>query len=273
MDLLEQLARVATPTENFWGAVLAIGASFLVLAVAWMMVQAAQASSGWKRRLYWLLVQIPILLAVTTAVLIYAKRRESGAAFLATLGSMVLLFLVVLLVSVRRWPLSRRPMLLFVAGVLLTATPVAYTRLVEPIVLRHFRPPYVAEVGGEVHVTLTGIPSYDYAKLPRFREAAVLQMANTDVTDDTLKLIRGFTGLKELDLTNTAITDAGLADLHYCPRLEVLRLRNTKVSDAGFRAHLFERDSLKSIDARETGVSSKTLRDWKARQEGRTFLK
>jgi hypothetical protein len=270
---LEELVRIATPTENFWGWVLVVGASFLMLALAWMMVLTMHASAGWKRRLYWLLFLIPFLLAGSTAVLIYAKRDESGLAFLATLGSMAVLLLVVLLVSLRRWPLSRWPLRLLLAGILFTASPFAYTRLVEPIVLRHFRPPYVAEVNGEIHVTLTGIPNYDYAKLPRFQEAAVLQMANPDVTDETLKLLQGFTLLKELDLNDTAITDAGLAELEHCPRLETLRLKNTRITDAGFRAHLLDRDSLREIDVRETEVKSRTLRDWKMKKDGRKFLK
>jgi hypothetical protein len=273
MDFLEELVRVAAPTENFWGWVLAAGASLLVLALVWMMVQTARASAGWKRRLYQLLFLTPFLLAGTTALLIYAGRDESGLAFLATLASLAVLLVVVLLVSLRRRPLSRWPLRLFVTGVLLTAAPFAYTHLVEPIVFRYFRPPYVANVNGEVHVTLTGIPKYDYTKLPRFQEAAVLQMANPDVTDETLKLLRGFANLKELDLNDTAVTDAGLEELRHCPRLETLRLKNTGITDAGFRAHLLDRDGLMEIDARQTQVKSRTLRDWKKQKEGRKFLK
>jgi hypothetical protein len=273
MDFLEEFVRVASPTENFWGWVLLVGASFLVLALGWMMVQTAHASTGWKRRVYGLLFLLPFLLAGTTALLIYAKRDESGLAFLATLGSLALFLLVVLLVSLRRWPLSRWPLRLLLAGILVTASPFAYTQLVEPTILRHFRPPYVAEVNGEVHVTLTGIPNYDYARLSRFQDAAVLQMANLDVTDETLKLLRGFTQLKELDLNDTAITDAGLAELQHCPRLETLRLKHTRITDAGFRAYLLDRDSLQEIDVRETEVKSRTLRDWKMQKDGRKFLK
>jgi hypothetical protein len=273
VDFLEEFVRVATPTENFWGWVLGVGASFLVVGLLWMMVQTVRASTGWKRGLCRLLFLIPFFLAGTTAFLIYLKRDESGLAFLTTLGSVALLLLVVLLVSFRRWPLSRWPLRLFVAGILLSAAPFAYTHLLEPIIFRYFRPPYVAEVNGETHVTLTGIPNYDYAKLTRFQDAAVLQMANPDVTDETLKILRDFKQLKELDLNDTAITDEGLAELRHCARLESLRLKNTKITDAGFRAHLFDRDSLKEIDVRETQVKSKTLRDWKMQKEGRKFLK
>jgi hypothetical protein len=273
MEFLEEFVRVATPTENFWGWVLGVGASFLVLALLWMMVQAVHASTGWKRGLCWLLFLIPLLLAGTTAFLIYEKREESGLAFLTTLGSVAFLLLVVLLVSLRRWPLSRWPLRLFLTGILLCATPFAYTHLIEPIVFRYFRPPYVAEVNGETHVTLTGIQNYDYAKLTRFQDAAVLQMANPDVTDETLKLLSAFKRLKELDLNDTAISDLGLAELRNCPRLESLRVKNTKITDAGFRAHLLELDSLMEIDVRETQVQSKTLRAWKMQKEGRKFLK
>jgi hypothetical protein len=273
VDFLEEFVRIATPTENFWGWVLAVGASFLVLALLWMMVQTAHASIGWKRRLYHLVLLIPFLLAGTTAFLIYAKREESGLALLATLGSVAFLLVVVLFVSLRSWPLSRWPLRLFLAGILLGAAPFAYTHLIEPVIFRYFRPPYISEVNGEIHVTLTGIPNYDYAKLTRFQDAAVLQMANPDVTDETLKMLRAFTKLKELDLNDTAITDAGLAELRHCPRLESLRLKNTKITDAGFRAHLMGQGTLKDIDVRETPVTSKTLREWKMQKEGRKFLK
>jgi hypothetical protein len=273
MEFLEEFVRVATPTENFWGWVLVAGASCLVLALIWMMVQTVRASSGWKRGVCWVFFLIPFILAGTTGGLIYAGRDESGLAFLATLGSVTVALLVVLLVSLVRWPLSRWPLGLFLVGILLCASPFVYTHLVEPIVFRYFRPPYVAEVDGETHVTLTGIPNYDYTKLSRFQDADVLQMANPDVTDETLKLLRGFTQLKELDLNDTAITDTGLAELRHCEHLETLRLKNTKITDAGFRAQLLDRDSLREIDVRETEVKSKTLREWKTHKEGRKFLK
>jgi hypothetical protein len=212
VDFLEEFVRVATPSESFWGWVLIVGASFLVLALLWMMVQTAHASTGWKRGLCWLFFLIPFLLAGATAFLIYTQREESGLAFLTTLGSVALLLLVVLVVSLRRWPLSRWPLGLLLAGILLSATPFAYTHLLEPIIFHYLRPPYVAEVNGEIHVTITGIPNYDYAKLTRFQDAAVLQMANPDVTDETLKMLRDFKLLKELDLNDTAITDTGLAN-------------------------------------------------------------
>jgi hypothetical protein len=272
VEKLEEFVRVATPSESFWGWVLAVGAFLLVVALLWLTVQTAHASTGWRRRLYQLIILIPFLLAAATAILIYTKREESGIALLITVGSVAFTLLVVLFVSLKNWPLSRWPLRLFLGGILLGAAPFAYTHLIEPVIFHYFRPPYIAEVNGEIHVTLTGIPNYDYAKLTRFQDAAVLQMANADVTDDTLKLLSGFKQLKELDLNDTSITDAGLAELRNCPRLESLRLKNTKITDAGFRAHLLALDSLKEIDVRQTPVKSKTLRDWKMQKEGRKFL-
>src|SRR5262245_25027909 len=99
MELLEEFVRVATPTENFWGWVLLVGAIFMVLALLWMMVQIARASTGLARGLFGLLFAIPFLLVGTTAFLIYAERDESGIALLATLGSVAVLLVVVLAVS------------------------------------------------------------------------------------------------------------------------------------------------------------------------------
>src|SRR5947209_6559084 len=80
VDFLEEFVRVATSTESFWGWVLVVGTSVLVLALLWMMVQTAHPATGWKRGLYWLLLLIPCLLAGTTAFLIYAKREDSAPA-------------------------------------------------------------------------------------------------------------------------------------------------------------------------------------------------
>jgi hypothetical protein len=273
VNFLEEVVRLATPTESVLAWVLIAGALFILLSLLWMTVQIANANSGWKRRLCHLLFLIPFLLAGATALLIYLKRDESGIAFLATVASAALLLLVVLVGSVLRWPLSRWPVRLFVVGILLAATPFAYTHLIEPIVFHFVRPPYVAEVNGETHVTLTGIANYDYAKLVRFQDAVVLQMANPEVTDETLKKLANFKQLKELDLNDTAITDAGLAELRNCPRLEKLRLKGTKITDAGFHTYLMDRENLMEIDMRDTVVASKTLRDWKKQKEDRKYLK
>lgn len=70
-------------------------------------------------------------------------------------------------------------------------------------------------------------------------------MANPDVTDATLELIRGTSKLRELDLNDTPVTDAGLASLEDLPSLTML--------------HLSGKESLLSFDLRGTKVSSKTI--------------
>lgn len=122
--------------------------------------------------------------------------------------------------------------------------------------------PYSAKVDGELHLTLTGWDQHDYRVLSTHMEVAVLQMANADVTDETLKLLEGMPNLKELDVANSAITDAGLASLTALP-LERLNLANCAISDAGFSTYLASSPSLKMIDVRGTAVTSEAIRNWR----------
>jgi hypothetical protein len=131
-------------------------------------------------------------------------------------------------------------------------------------------------VDGALHITVTGWDESveDYAVLATKRETIVLQMANPDVTDDTLQYLAEMSQLEELDLNDTQITDAGLATLARLPRLRVLRLRGTKVTDQGFQNHLAGMSSLHEVDARETEIASKSLRQWKNGQKDvRRYLK
>ena len=90
---------------------------------------------------------------------------------------------------------------------------------------------------GELHVTLTGWDRHR-PSTPAFcagPAVVVLQMANPDVTDDTLDYLSGMAQLRELDLNDTAVTDAGLAKLARLGTLQSLRLKDTAITDAGFR--------------------------------------
>lgn len=138
-------------------------------------------------------------------------------------------------------------------------------------------------VNGERHVTLTGwngvasVPlpwaqnnpesgvelETSYAILKNMPDIVVLQMANPDVTDETLDYLAGMDKLEELDLNDTQVTDEGLKKLSNLPKLRVLRIRKTPVTDQGFRDHMFEKPTLLEVDARETAIASKTLRAWK----------
>lgn len=129
-------------------------------------------------------------------------------------------------------------------------------------------------VDGERHIALTDWDGDDYEILTAKPDTVVLQMANPNVTDQTLDYLQAMTGLRELDLNYTQVTDEGLRTLSQLPRLRILRLRKTRVTDQGFRDYFGDKDSLLEVDLRETTVASKTLRDWKnKKKDTRKYLK
>jgi hypothetical protein len=163
------------------------------------------------------------------------------------------------------WPFS----VILLAGVLVAA-PYA-TNYYE----RHFVPlkPYEQFVDGELRITLTGLKEFEYASLRENPQIVVLQMANSDVDDQTLENLQEMDHLVELDLNDTQITDQGLAILAALPRLKTLRIARTKITDAGFRLHLFSKESLIHLDLTGTEVKGKTKRDWKKqRPEDREYV-
>lgn len=168
---------------------------------------------------------------------------------------------------VRRPRTSLVPALFMFAGVLMAAGPPVINRL-RPVDLG----PLERQVGGELHLTLTGWDRHDYAVLSRKPETVVLQMANPDVGDATLAFLSRMDRLRELDLNGSAVTDAGLKALRGLPRLETLRLRDTKVSDAGFRESLVPMETLRQLDLRGTNVSRDAAREWSAAKPGRRVL-
>lgn len=166
---------------------------------------------------------------------------------------------------------ARWPFLVMFLGVLLLAIP-----YVLNLVNRYFidLEPFEQVVAGERHVTLTGWARKDYDATIRKRpDVVVLQMANADVTDETLKSLEGLDRLKELDLSKSAITDEGLAILAQLPALESLRLSDTAITDEGFHEHLMGLKKLKELDLRRTEVKSSTVRDWKKDRPERKALK
>jgi hypothetical protein len=168
---------------------------------------------------------------------------------------------------------SRRvvaPLLLLVVGAAVAAAPFVVTRYVQPLLPRHA---WEKNVDGELHVTLTGLTNFDYGGLQGRTEISVLQMANPDVTDQTLENLRGHPLLRELDINNSQVTDAGLAVLPSLPMLKTLRIAKTKVTDDGFTQNLAGLESLMELDARETEIKSPTLRKWKNAKDGRNYLK
>lgn len=127
-------------------------------------------------------------------------------------------------------------------------------------------------VDGQQHVVLTGWSKDDYAILEYLPETVVLEMANPDVTDETLKHLAAMSRLQELSLNESQVTDAGLKLLAQLPKLQQLRLRNTRITDAGFRESLMPLELLRNVDVTGTAVKSNTLREWKKQQPGRDYL-
>jgi hypothetical protein len=176
-----------------------------------------------------------------------------------TWGVLVLLVPPAALVfGARHWRRSRVPLGLFLAGLLIAASPAVYTRL-APIDLG----PRVTVVDGERHITLTGWDRRDYAALRQWPDVVVLQMANADVTDDTLKLLNGFNRLRELDISDSQVTDAGLAVVATLPELTTLRLKNCRISDAGFREHLLPHPKLVRLELTGTQVAPEVVQEWR----------
>lgn len=128
-------------------------------------------------------------------------------------------------------------------------------------------------VDGQRHVTLTGWDRKDYSILKLKPDIVVLQMANPDVTDQTLEALRGMQALQELDLNGTQLTDTGLRVLKDLPVLSDLRLARTKITDQGFHDALFSKSSLMKLDLRETQVSRETVDAWRDAKPGRRVLK
>jgi hypothetical protein len=176
------------------------------------------------------------------------------------------LALVHVLVAFRR---AWAPALVLLVGAVLVATP----RTVSYFEKRYIDlGPRIKDVDGEKHVTLTGWDKTDYSFLEYHPETVVLQMANADVTDETLHYLEGMKGLRELDLSDTRVTDEGLKVLRQLPALRELRLRSTAVTDEGFRASLAPMESLRKVDVKETKVKGGTLRSWKNKNPDREYL-
>lgn len=187
-------------------------------------------------------------------------------------GLATLLFAPVgLLFACFHWKRASHPAFLFVIGFVAVAGTYTVSRvLANNVDLGKWE----QRVDGQIHLTLTGWDRKDYSFLRTRRDIVVLQMANPDVTDDTVALLEGSKMLKELDLNDTAITDKSLPILATIPNLRTLRLRGTKISDKAFREYLLGRESLSELDLRETEVASKTAREWKkSAPESRSYLK
>lgn len=159
--------------------------------------------------------------------------------------------------TIRHWPRTKPPAIVVVFGLVLMSIPPAYTRFIPVDLGEHDQ-----IVAGERHLTLTGWNKTDYSVLAARPDTVVLQMANGDVTDDTLRYLGSLQNLRELDLSDTKVTDAGLERLKENTKLESLRLARTGVSDAGFDSVLDKLPALKQLDVAGSKITPDRAQKW-----------
>lgn len=158
----------------------------------------------------------------------------------------------------KHWPRAKAPLGVVLAGLLISAAPAIYTHVASVDL-----GPHVSQVEGETHITLTGWDQHNYSALRQWPDVVVLQMANADVTDETLHLLAGAAKLKELDVSDSQVTDAGLAVVSELPALEILRVKNCRVTDAGFRDYLLPHPKLLRLELTGTQVTPEMVREWR----------
>jgi hypothetical protein len=169
---------------------------------------------------------------------------------------------------VRHFRRSLAPLVVMLLGLVVGATPFGIVYYYA-----HYVPlgPREKIVEGERHLTLTGWDRSDYILLLSRPDTVVLQMANPDVTDDTLLYLRDMKQLRELDLANTQVSDAGLKVLGELPELQKVLLSKTRVTQAGFRERVLPLDGLKEIHVRGLKIPRSLLVEWKKKQPGRRY--
>lgn len=181
-------------------------------------------------------------------------------------------FLAVLIRGPRRtfW----KPLLLLLLGATIAATPAIISQNMAVDLGPRDKMVRNTTTGTEErHVTLTGWDGETYSVLKSRQDAVVLQMANKDVTDQSLEYLAGMTKLRRLDLNDAQITDAGLKIIAGLSSLEELRIRGAKITDAGFREHMMPMDGLLRLNVQSTGLSADVVDEWKTKVKGRRVQK
>ena len=172
---------------------------------------------------------------------------------------------------------SRKPAWIMILGWVLLATAFGTNRLLPRLLPRG---PHENIVDGQLHLTLTGWNGKNYDLLRYRQNAVVLQMANPDVTDETVKLLlpdplvgdEGMKDLIELDLGHSRVTDQGLIYLQSLPKLAKLKINDTKITPEGVKAFLNTKTGMLEIDVRGLQVDNDFLWEWKQAKEGRQVV-
>ena len=154
-----------------------------------------------------------------------------------------------------------RPLVMILAGLLVGAVPFAISHGLELLMGLGERERIIA---GERHLVLTGWDRPDYSILNSRTDVVVLEMANPNVDDETLKLLVPLTKLRELTLNDSVISDAGLQFLRQLPALESLRIARTKITKDGIVEFLADPPAkLKELDVSGNSIPASALRKWK----------
>jgi hypothetical protein len=154
-----------------------------------------------------------------------------------------------------------RPLVLILAGLLTGAVPFAFGHGLELLMGLGERERIIA---GERHLVLTGWDRPDYSILNSRTDVVVLEMANPNVDDETLKLLLPLTNLRELTLNDSVISDAGLQFFRQLPALESLRIARTKITKDGIVEFLADPPAkLKELDVSGNSIPASALRKWK----------
>lgn len=162
---------------------------------------------------------------------------------------------------------ANAPVRVCLAGVVLAASPAIYTRLV-PIDLGERE----KIVDGELHLTLTGWDQKDYSVIEKKANAIVLQMANEDVTDETMQYVTAAEQLRELDISFSQVGDVGIAAVDELPKLQRLHAQQTNITDEGFQKHLANHPKLTEMNLMGTKISPEVIQTWMGAEPGRMAL-
>ena len=92
-----------------------------------------------------------------------------------------------------------------------------------------------------------------------FVHTQMLDLGESEITDDDLRRLADFVGLEILMLPETAITDAGLESLENCSKLKILFLHETGISDAGL-VHLEGLANLTYVSVEATSVTGEGVK-------------
>jgi hypothetical protein len=234
-----------------------------------------------------LLTGLALLLVGWAALVVKAFRQSAGWGLLCLIPPLFLFF--ILLRPRKAW----LPAVIMLVGILTGAGPLIANRLL-PVDLG----PRENLVNGDLEITLTGWDNSeptgigvvsrrlsrwlnrtangwdrrDYSLLQTRTEVVYLQMANADVTDETLDYLRGLRNLRRLDLSDSQITDDGLQALQDLPALDTLYIKRTAVTDRGVRDYLLSLQSLKRLDLSGTDTTPEARKAWREAVPGRMTI-